>query len=243
MTSPPAAAAAPAVRTRPLAPPVRAPRGPLAPARRPRRISGPVPASPARARRAARPTTAVRPAVVQRASQLLDRLIHGRAWIALVTFALIGIVTAQLGLLKLNAGIGRALEHEASLQRENAELSVEDSSATAGDAIQLQAAHMGMEIVPAGALRFLSARHVAGDATRAAVALNVAAAHAAEAAAHAAEAAAHAAEAAAVSTSAEVSSGSSEASTEVATEASASHTEETTSGAGTAETEAEGAQG
>jgi hypothetical protein len=240
MTPPPAAAAAPAVRTRPLAPPARVPRVPLAPARRPRRISGPTPASPAgpaRARPGARPTTAVSPAVVKRASQLLDRLIHGRAWIALVAFALIGIVTAQLGLLKLNAGIGRALEHEASLQRENAELSVEDSSAAAGDAIQLQAAHMGMEIVPAGALRFLSARHAGGDAARAAAALSAAAARAAEVAS--------------ASTTSEAASGSSETatetsaetSTETASEASASAPEETASSAGAHETEAEGAQG
>ncbi|HUB35290.1 MAG TPA: hypothetical protein VL972_00560 [Solirubrobacteraceae bacterium] len=119
---------------------------------------------------------------MRRAGELLDRLIHGRAWIALVAFALIGIVTAQLGLLKLNAGIGRALEHEASLQRENAELSVEDSSFAAGDAIQLQAAHMGMEIIPAGALRFLSGRHAQRDAARAAAALDADAARAAEAA-------------------------------------------------------------
>jgi hypothetical protein len=89
---------------------------------------------------------------------LFDRLIHGRAWIGLVAFALIGIVTMQLGLLKLNAGIGRALEHEGALQRENAALSVENSEVAAGDSIELQAAHMGMRLVPAGSLRFLSAQ-------------------------------------------------------------------------------------
>jgi len=47
--------------------------------------------------------------------RLLDRLIRGRTWIGIVAFALIGIVTLQLGLLKLNGGIGRALEHEALL--------------------------------------------------------------------------------------------------------------------------------
>ena len=64
----------------------------------------------------------------------------------------------QLGLLKLNAGIGRALEHEAALQRENSALSVENSEVAAGDTVELQAAHMGMQLVPAGALRFLSAQ-------------------------------------------------------------------------------------
>ena len=45
--------------------------------------------------------------------RLLDRLIRGRMWIGIVAFALIGIVTLQLGLLKLNSGIGRSLEREA----------------------------------------------------------------------------------------------------------------------------------
>ncbi len=150
--TPPAAAAAPTVRPR-RAP---APRGP-------RRISGP-----------ARPATAPRrPAAGAAANQaglvlgllsaleslaqhrLLDRLIRGRVWIGLVAFALIGIVTLQLGLLKLNGGIGRALEHEALLQRENAALSIENSELAAGTRVEQSAAKLGMAFVPAGALRFL----------------------------------------------------------------------------------------
>ncbi len=122
---------------------------------RPRRVSG-----PARAPRApARPLAPSRnPATSLTTHPLFDRLIHGRAWIGLVAFALIGIVTMQLGLLKLNAGIGRALEHEGALQRENSALSVENSEVAAGDTVELQAAHMGMRLVPAGSLRFLSAQ-------------------------------------------------------------------------------------
>ncbi|HEY1451031.1 MAG TPA: hypothetical protein VGF47_08760 [Solirubrobacteraceae bacterium] len=89
--------------------------------------------------------------------RLLDRLIRGRAWIGLVAFALIGIVTLQLGLLKLNGGIGRALEHEAVLQRENATLSIENSELSAGARVQTGAAKLGMASVPVGAVRFLSA--------------------------------------------------------------------------------------
>jgi cell division protein FtsL len=89
--------------------------------------------------------------------RLLDRLIRGRVWIGLVAFALIGIVTLQLGLLKLNGGIGRALEHEALLQRENATLSIENSELVAGTRVEAHAAKLGMAFVPAGALRFLSA--------------------------------------------------------------------------------------
>jgi len=172
--TPPAAAAAPAVRPR-RAP---APRGP-------RRISGP-----------ARPATAPRrPATGARASQpglvlgllsaleslaqhrLLDRLIRGRVWIGLVAFALIGIVTLQLGLLKLNGGIGRALEHEALLQRENAALSIENSELAAGTRVEQKAAKLGMTFVPVGGLRFLPAGGH-GEVGKAAAAL-ASAAHAA----------------------------------------------------------------
>jgi hypothetical protein len=103
--------------------------------------------------------------------RLLDRLIRGRTWIGLVAFALIGIVTLQLGLLRLNAGIGHALQKKASLQRENAALSIENSELAAGDLVESSASRLGMEVVPAGALRFLTARP-ATDASRAAGALS-----------------------------------------------------------------------
>jgi hypothetical protein len=157
--TPPAAAAAPAVRPR-RAP---SPRGP-------RRVSGP-----------ARPITAPRPGVAPRPTRstagtrphgfalgvvsafealarhrLLDRLIRGRTWIGIIAFALIGIVALQLGLLKLNGGIGRALEREGLLQRQNAALSIENSELAAGERVEARAAKLGMTFVSAGALRFLA---------------------------------------------------------------------------------------
>jgi hypothetical protein len=166
--SPPAAAAAPAVQ----------PRRPAVP-RGPRRVSGP-----------ARPRVVDRPSRASGAEadaglvlgliaalgglaqhRLLDRLIRGRLWIGLLAFALIGIVALQLGLLKLNGGIGRALEHEALLQRENATLSIENSELAAGERVEQQASHLGMAFVPSGALRFLAARP-GGDAAKAAAALS-----------------------------------------------------------------------
>jgi len=104
-------------------------------------------------------------------SPLLDRLIRGRAWIGVVAFALIGIVAMQLALLKFNAGIGRALEHEALLQTENATLGIENSASSAGDSIESQAAIHGMVSVPSGGLHFLSADGPA-DIRRAAMALS-----------------------------------------------------------------------
>jgi hypothetical protein len=75
-----------------------------------------------------------------------------------VAFALIGIVAMQLWLLKLNGGIGRAIEHEGMLERTNAALSAENSSRAAGDLIEQQAVASGMRIVSPGSLIFLRAR-------------------------------------------------------------------------------------
>ncbi len=166
-----AAAASPARRARtPL--PAR-PR--VAPPRPPRRVSGP-------ARPATRPTHPTRP--VERGlvpallgvlggvsrSGALDRLIRGRLWIAVIAFALIGIVTLQLLVLQLNASIGRSLVREAQLQRANTALSIESSELSAGERVEFQAAHLGMQLVPLGALRFLTADPSA-DVARAAAAL------------------------------------------------------------------------
>lgn len=158
--TPPAAAAAPAVRPRRTGTPGR----PLTAPARPRRVSGP--ARPATRARPVRPPSredrgialGVLGALNGVAShRLLDRLIRGRISIALVAFALIGIVTLQLGLLELNASIGRTLEREGVLQRENAALSIENSELAAGDRVEARAAQLGMRIVPVGALRFLAA--------------------------------------------------------------------------------------
>ncbi len=98
---------------------------------------------------------------------LLDRLVRGRTWIGIVAFALIGIVTLQLGLLKLNSGIGRALEREASLQRANAALSIENSELASGTRVETQAERLGMRVSDISSLHFLSS-HAAVDAPRAA---------------------------------------------------------------------------
>jgi hypothetical protein len=175
-----AAAAAPGVRRGRVAAP---PRPRVSPPR-PRRVSGP--ARPSARPPVRRPT---QPAGQQAAGErglilgllalgrgvsehtLLDRLIRGRIWIALIAFALIGIVTLQLLVLQLNAGIGRALVREAQLQRENAAYSVEDSELASGERVESQAARMGMALVPVGALRFLTSDPRA-DIARAAADLN-----------------------------------------------------------------------
>jgi cell division protein FtsL len=134
----------------------------------PRRVSG-----PQRHPRAA--SAAVLPApVALRLGRLvdhplLDRVIRGRMWIAVIAFALIGIVTMQVALLKLNTGIGRAIAQVTALQRENAQLGADVSKLGAGDRITAQAAQLGMVYVPAGDVRYLAAR--ADDQFRAASAI------------------------------------------------------------------------
>jgi hypothetical protein len=159
MTPPAAAAALPgAIPTRPA--PAR-PARPAGPARRPAppaRPAAPDRARPARPGRAAGPARRVARVDASAVSRLLDRLIRSRIWIVLVAFALIGIVAMQLWLLKLNGGIGRAIEHESYLQRANATLSAENAAESAGDLVEQHAIANGMTIVPAGSLVFLHTR-------------------------------------------------------------------------------------
>jgi hypothetical protein len=177
MTPPSAAAAAAPARRARSAAPARAP----GTTPRPRRVSGP--ARPARRVLPVPGVTApglnegglvlgLLERVAGRSRQRwLERLLGGRVWIGLVAFALIGIVTLQLGLLKLNAGVGHALEREATLQRENATLSIENSELAAGPRVEASAGRLGMELVPSGALQFLTV-HPHSDAVHAASALN-----------------------------------------------------------------------
>lgn len=167
--TPPAASSA--ARAAPLAPR----RAPLPP--RPRRVSGPLRA-PSREASRARVVVDGGGLVLGllgrlealSSHRLLDRLIRGRMWIGIVAFALLGIVTLQLGLLKLNSSIGRALETESSLQRENAALSIENSELAGGARVESQAVRLGMQLSGVGGLQF-HASHARTDVPAAAAAL------------------------------------------------------------------------
>ncbi len=86
--------------------------------------------------------------------RLLDRLIGGRAWIAVIAFALIGIVAMQLWVVKLGVGIGRALEHTQLLQQENATLASEVSALSSAERIERLALAKGMVPASPAALHF-----------------------------------------------------------------------------------------
>jgi cell division protein FtsL len=88
----------------------------------------------------------------------LDRLLRGRAWIALIAVALIGIVAMQVHLLKLNGGIGRAVEHSATLERQNSELRSAVAALSSQERIQGAAAQLGLVMPPAGDVRYVRAR-------------------------------------------------------------------------------------
>jgi hypothetical protein len=175
MTPPAASSAARAVPAAPFAPR----RRPVAPPRPPvrRRVSGPLraPARGAPARRVATEGGGLllgALGMLERLSshRMLDRLIRGRLWIGIVAFALIGIVTLQLGLLKLNSGIGRTLEKESTLQRANAALSIENSELAGGGRVESQAGQIGMRLTAVGGLKFHES-HASSDVPRATAAL------------------------------------------------------------------------
>ena len=151
-----AAIALPQHAPRPSAPPRRRPAAVPRPARRPDLPLG------ARARERLRTLPDHR---------LLDRLISGRVWIVLLGTLLVGIVTLQLTLLRLNAGIGRAIEQSTVLQQQNAALKLELSQLANAEQVVGQATQMGYVWPPQGSPRYLTAS--ASDAAQALTTMRV----------------------------------------------------------------------
>jgi cell division protein FtsL len=101
-------------------------------------------------------------------SRWLDRLLRGRAWIALIAVALIGLVFMQVSMLKMNAGVGQSVEKSATLERQNADLRATVSQLSSEERIQRAANDMGLIMPPAGDIRYLQSGGARHDATRAA---------------------------------------------------------------------------
>jgi hypothetical protein len=91
-------------------------------------------------------------------ARLLDRLMRGRGWIALIAIALMGVVFMQVSLLKLNTGIGRAMQTAGTLERQNADLREDVALLDGGERLQGVATAMGMLMPPAGQVEYLDAR-------------------------------------------------------------------------------------
>jgi cell division protein FtsL len=132
--------------------------------RAPRRVSGPARPAFAGAPAAARPFALRLGATAMRVgdARLLDRLVRGRAWIALVAIGLIGIVFMQVSLLKLNAGISRAVTAADTLERQNSSLRGDISNLDSDERIQAVAAKLGMTTPAAGDVHYLDGREANG---------------------------------------------------------------------------------
>jgi cell division protein FtsL len=98
---------------------------------------------------------------------VVERMIRGRVWIGVLAFLLIGLVAMQVSLLKLNAGIGGAVERSSALERANGELRAQVSQLQSGERIQEGAAALGMVMPPAGQISYLRSGHDVGNAAAA----------------------------------------------------------------------------
>ena len=144
-----------------------------------RRVSGPSGGRAAAGLAVALPRPQVAPLgprLVAFASTLPDRsivgrMVRGRVWIGVLGFLLIGLVTMQVSLLKLNAGIGSAVERASALERANGSLRAQVSQLESGERIQTGAAALGMVMPPAGQISYLPPGRPGSDVSRAVAAL------------------------------------------------------------------------
>jgi hypothetical protein len=90
--------------------------------------------------------------------RVVDGLLRSRAWIVIVAVLLGGIVAMQVSLLKLNAGISRAVETSATLERQNADMQDAIARLSSGERVRRAALRAGMVAPPAGDIGFLRSR-------------------------------------------------------------------------------------
>lgn len=107
-------------------------------------------------------------AVSVSASRTMDRLVRSRAWVVIIGVGLIGIVAMQVSLLKLNSGIGRAVDTVATLERSNASLKAQISELSSGDRIQSLAGTRGFAMPEPADVTYLRAGDKRSDGLRAA---------------------------------------------------------------------------
>jgi cell division protein FtsL len=86
----------------------------------------------------------------------LDRVVRGRAWIAVLFIMLAGIVAMQVEVLKLNRTMGNAIEQATALQSRNELLRANVSSLADDQRIERLAAAQGMVMPAPQDLGFLS---------------------------------------------------------------------------------------
>jgi hypothetical protein len=140
----------------------------------PRRVSGPARRpTTARGRAQSQPTSTLRTFAGGAAAaairlpdhRLLDRLVRGRYWIAIVGVALIGMVAMQVAMLRINSNIGIYVDKASGLERANAVLSAENSRLATVSRIEAEGTKLGLVLPNPDAVRYLFARP--GDAANA----------------------------------------------------------------------------
>jgi len=146
-------------------------RAAAAPARRPpehlpRRSPAAPPAHLPRCDPASEPRRPSPPAV-PRGAAVLDALLHGRAWIAIVFVLLAGIVFFNVDLLRMNREIAAASERARAVKLQNARLRTDLARLGSSERIQRVAAARGLVLAEAGEVRYLRS-NPAVDARRAA---------------------------------------------------------------------------
>jgi cell division protein FtsL len=102
-----------------------------------------------------------------RGGGVLDALLSGQGWIALIGLLLVGIVFFNVGLLELNRNITGTSERVMKIKRENAKLRLDVARLGSSERIQTAAAAEGLVLPAPGDVRYLKA-DPAIDARRAA---------------------------------------------------------------------------
>ncbi len=93
-------------------------------------------------------------AVRARGESVLDALLQGRAWIALVGVLLAGIVFFNVDLLRLNRSIAVTSEQSEAVSRENARLRGELARLGSSERVQKAALQRGLVLPSPGDVRF-----------------------------------------------------------------------------------------
>jgi cell division protein FtsL len=86
---------------------------------------------------------------------VLDALLTGRVWIALVGVLLAGIVFFNVDLLRMNRDITQMADRSDALQRQNAQIREEVAHLASSERIQEAAAKLGLVLPQPGDVRYL----------------------------------------------------------------------------------------
>jgi len=94
---------------------------------------------------------------------VLDALLHGRGWIALVFVLLAGIVFFNVDLLRMNREIAVAADAASEMKRDNARLRALTARLGSSERIQEVAARAGLVLPAPGEVRYLRSNPVVDD--------------------------------------------------------------------------------